>query len=297
MTFTPQIITLRYAQSTQPYRLYLSTLIAVFWLGSIAQAEPVQRLVSTDAAVTELVFALQADSRLIAVDVTSQLPQGYRPLENIGYHRNLSAEGLLSLSPTYVIGSEHMGPAGVLDALKAANIPLLQLASATSTQQLESNIKAVALALGAQQKGQQLVTQLHTKLRHLETRPLNQKRVAVLLSMEPTKLRLAGTGTAAHSFIELLGAVNVADFSNYRTVSAESLMAMQTDVIVVIGRQYDNATQDLLAANPILKHSPAFQQGHIIAIDGGALVAGLSVAAVEEAMRISNQIHGSAIKP
>ena len=75
------------------------------------------RLISTDAFVTELLFSLNADQYLVGVDVTSKLPPGYRPLANIGYHRTLSAEAILNLRPTQVIGSEFIGPQEVLLSL------------------------------------------------------------------------------------------------------------------------------------------------------------------------------------
>ncbi len=98
-------------------------------------AEQPMRVISTDAGITELMFALGLDKQLVAVDVTSQLPPDYPKLANIGYHRTLSAEGLLSLNPTIVIGSEHTGPENVLMALKQAKVQFVSLNSAKTSQQ------------------------------------------------------------------------------------------------------------------------------------------------------------------
>ncbi|MGC9553273.1 hemin ABC transporter substrate-binding protein, partial [Vibrio metoecus] len=49
---------------------------------SVAQ----ERIVSAGSAVTELMLALGAEKQLVAVDVTSEVPDSLR-LPTIGYHR------------------------------------------------------------------------------------------------------------------------------------------------------------------------------------------------------------------
>ncbi|MDD1829549.1 ABC transporter substrate-binding protein, partial [Photobacterium sp. ZSDE20] len=77
----------------------------------VAMAKDVEqpRIISAGSAVTELVLALGAEEQLVGIDVTSRFPQSDN-LPKIGYHRNLSAEGLLALEPTTLIGSDEMGP-------------------------------------------------------------------------------------------------------------------------------------------------------------------------------------------
>jgi len=249
-----------------------------------------QRLISTDAGVTELIFALGFEDDLIAVDVTSKLPEGHPKLPNIGYHRTLSAEGLMSLNPSVVIGSEHIGPSSVVTALKQADVQFVQLSSAKNSEQLRDNIRSLSLALEQKEKGQALLESIDQKLATLDKVNLSGERVAFLLSMDDSKLRLAGEGTTGHSFIELMKASNVADFKNYRNISAESLFEMKPSVIIVAGSDVENAVQSLLAANPVLAHTPAVKNKRIVAVNGSALVAGLSVSAINEAIRLTQQL-------
>ncbi|MBU2964263.1 ABC transporter substrate-binding protein [Amphritea sp. 2_MG-2023] len=253
-------------------------------------AEQPMRVISTDAGVTELMFALGLDKQLIAVDVTSQLPPDYPKLANIGYHRTLSAEGLLSLNPTVVIGSEHTGPENVLMALKQANVKFVPLNSAKTGQQLEDNILQLSAALNQTDKGQALLASVNGKLAKIEQHHLAGERVAFLLAMDETKLRLAGRGTSGDAFIQLMKAENVAGFDNYRNISAESLLEMQPTIIIVAGRTADTAVPKLLAANAVLAHTPAGKQQRIVAVDGASLVVGLSVSAIDEAIRLTQQL-------
>ena len=95
------------------------------------------------------------------------------------------------------------------------------------------------------------------------------------------------------ALIKLLGAKNIADYGNYRNVSAESLLAMNPTVILVAGRLPDSAVEELLNAQNVLKYSAAVKSDNIKSIDGSSLVAGLSVTAIKEAIRLAQNIHPS----
>ncbi|MEH6357841.1 MAG: ABC transporter substrate-binding protein [Pseudomonadales bacterium] len=276
-------------------KLLLPILFSLSLLTASSHAEnsrpAAPRLISTDAFITELLFALDADQHLIAVDVTSKLPANYRPLANIGYHRTLSAEGILNLQPTQVIGSEHIGPPAVLSALNKANVEVLKLPSALSSEQLRSNIHTLAEVVDRKDNAEKLLALMDSQLNLLKQNTLANQRIAFLLSMDPSKLRLAGSNTSGDALIGLTQGSNVATFNNYRNVSAESLLALAPDIIVVAGRNADSAVNEVLAANPILKYTPAGKNSNIIAVDGSTLIAGLSPAAIDEALVLVKRIN------
>lgn len=256
-----------------------------------SSAQAAERLISTDGFVTDLIFALAADAQLVGVDVTSELPANYRPVANVGYHRTLSAEGLLTLRPTQVIGSEFMGPAAVVSALKKSQVTVTQLPMAHTPAQLKQNITTLAQRLARDPSS--ILARMDAELATLAALPLTDRRVAVLLTTDPQKLRLAGRGTSGDAFVQLLQAQNVATFTNYQSVSAESLLALQPQLIVVIGREPTQATSALLRQHAILKNTPAGAQGRIITVDGGALIAGLSPAAITRALAVAQRFHGT----
>jgi iron complex transport system substrate-binding protein len=262
-------------------------------MATTPEFEPKHRIISTDASVTNLLFEFDQQSSLIAVDVTSQLPKGFKALPNIGYHRNLSAEGLLSLKPSIVIGSELMGPDNVMKALTHSGIPFLQLPIAKTIDALKVNINLVAKKLNEKEKSKQLTQWIDEQADRLKNQSLKEERIAFLLSMDPSKLRLAGKGTNGDALITLLGAENISDFENYRNVSAESLLAMKPTVILVAGRSPSIAVEELLKAQTSLKYSEAVQTKKIKGVDGRSLVAGLSIAALKEALSISKYLNAS----
>ena len=83
-----------------------------------------QRIVCIGAAYNEMIYALGAQANLVGVDYSSTYPPEIKKLPTVGYHRALSAEGILSLRPTLIIDDNNIGPDNVVRQLQALRIPM-----------------------------------------------------------------------------------------------------------------------------------------------------------------------------
>ena len=84
------------------------------------------RIVSIGGAITEILYALGFEDRLAGVDSTSLYPAAaLRDKPNVGYMRQLSAEGVLGLNPSLVLAAQGAGPKETMDVLEAAKAPLV----------------------------------------------------------------------------------------------------------------------------------------------------------------------------
>jgi Periplasmic binding protein len=77
--------------------------IALFASMCAGAESAVQRIVSVGSELTEIVYALGAEARLVGVDTTSRWPAAAHALPKVGYMRTLSAEGIPVAGP-------HAGP-------------------------------------------------------------------------------------------------------------------------------------------------------------------------------------------
>src|SRR6476646_5655267 len=87
--------------------------------------------VSTDRVIVispiynEIIFALGAQDKVVGVDLSSTYPPEIKNVTTVGYHRALSAEGILSLHPTVILSDDNnIGPPQVVDQIKQLNIPI-----------------------------------------------------------------------------------------------------------------------------------------------------------------------------
>src|SRR3954464_3155161 len=86
--------------------------------------------VSTDRVIVispiynEIIWALGAQDKVVGVDLSSTYPPEIKNVQTVGYHRALSAEGILSLHPTAIVTDGNIGPPQVVEQIKQLNIPI-----------------------------------------------------------------------------------------------------------------------------------------------------------------------------
>src|SRR5690242_20877651 len=83
-----------------------------------------QRYVVISPIYNEIIWALGAQDEVVGVDLSTTYPPDVKNKQTVGYHRALSAEGILSLHPTAVIHDNNIGPPQVVQQLQQLNIPM-----------------------------------------------------------------------------------------------------------------------------------------------------------------------------
>ncbi|NRF23622.1 hemin ABC transporter substrate-binding protein [Vibrio coralliilyticus] len=268
--------------------------IAALSLSAVAAtAMANERIISAGSAVTELILALEQQNQLVAVDVTSELPQDLE-LPKIGYHRRLSSEGLMALNPTRLIGSDEMGPETSLSQLKAAGVEVDIVNTLPTPEGLLERIDEIAALTDSQKNAEALKAEVNQQISSLEknkAQTKEAKKVLFLLIHEGRPANVAGASTTPNAIIELAGGINPAasKLDSYKPLSTEAMVEMQPDVILVSGRSYEKmgGADAILAKMPLLAATPAGQSKNIITVDGHALVGGLGLKSLSEAERLS----------
>lgn len=266
----------------------LHRLLLLFPLLTTSALQGAERIVSIGPATTELLQALGAETEIVATDVSSQ----GLTVPRVGYHRALAAEGILSMAPTRVIGSDEMGPPSTLEQLSRAGVKVEVLATAPTLENLRLRIDTLASLLGAEARGKELKARIADEVDALarQTKRQHPPRVALLLLHKGQPLSLAGGDTTADALIALAGGENLGKGSSgYKPLSAEALIQMQPDLVLVSARDWqayrDPAT--VLAEVPALASTPAGQHGRLHAVDGHALQGGLSLSSLAQARHIA----------
>lgn len=222
------------------------------------------RLVSVGGDITEIVYALGEESRLIARDTTSIYPEAALKLPNVGYMRALSPEGILAMNPTAIIAVEGSGPQEALAVLKNASVPFETVPSAFTRDGIIAKIDRVGTLLGVPDKAKALeekvAADLDAAIADAEKRPeAERKRVLFILSAQNGRIMASGTGTAADGIVKLAGAINaVGAFPGYKPLTDEAIIEAKPDIILMMNRGDGAGTknEDLLA-QPAIALTPA----------------------------------------
>lgn len=257
------------------WRLVLMGLIGAFGLAGLlslssrAQAEPAAqaRIVAADGAVTEILYALEAQDRLVGVDSTSRYPQAALQLPNIGYRRTLTAEGVLSLRPRSLIGTQEAGPQQTLDRLRQAGVAVHLLPALEQPEDLIDRVRQVALLVDARETLPALERELSLALEQVRHRAAlaGSYKVLFLLAAGPRGVMVAGKNTQAHQLLDWLGLDNVAKSTpGYKPLNREALLMLKPQAIVVAETEPGAFREDDW---PGLMLTEAGRQGRILKAD------------------------------
>ncbi len=231
------------------------------------------RLVTLGGPVTEVVFALGLGERIAGVDASSTHPVAATRLPQVGYQRTLAAEGVLSLRPSAILATSEAGPPAAIAQLKSSGVPLLIFAGEPTPEAAQARIRAIARALGREQKGEALVRAMQQDLeaaRRAARRSAGRApRVLFLYARGGNTLMVAGRDNAADTMIRLAGATNaVTGYEGYKPLTAEAAVAAAPEVILVPGAGLASVggVEGLLQL-PGLALTPAGQARRVVAMD------------------------------
>lgn len=235
----------------------------------------IERIVSLNGDVTEIIFALGMGDHVVGVDSSATFPpERTKMLPNIGYQRRLSAEGILALNPTLVIGDEAAGPPETLAQIRTAGVPVAITADPPTLDASVQKIRFVAQALGIPQRGERLAAQVEAEIAHardLASRITNPPHVLFLYLRGTDVQQVAGRRTPVDVMITVAGGLNAgaeAGIVEFKPLSPEVVIAAQPDVILVLEKGLESVGGvDGLLAIPGLADTPAGKQRRIIAFD------------------------------
>ena len=242
-------------------------------LGNPVASDEESRIVSIGGAVTEIVYALGAKSTLVGCDITSEYPAAAADLPKIGYQRRFSSEGVLSLNPSLVIASHDAGPPTAIAQVQEAGVPVTVVSGEHSVEGVRARIREIAKAVRRESRGEELIAQVEHDLAQtrafLDGQPKNPKVIFIYARGQGTLL-VAGQETSANSMIQLAGGMNpITQYTGYKTLTAESVVAAAPDVIVMMSSGLESlGTVDDLVEAPGLSLTPAGKGRRVVAMDG-----------------------------
>lgn len=207
--------------------------------GDEVVVDDVSRIVVLNGDFTEVVFALGLGANIAAVDSSATYPREALALPKVGYQRTLSAEGILAMRPSVVIGSSSAGPAEVIEQVRSTGVPVVILDAVFTLDGVGKKIRGVAQALGVPERGEEIASGVEKEI--AEVRALaaqaEERPSAVFFYMRGLDtLLIGGAGDLSHELFEASGAVSGGAAAGVREpwvpLTSEALVAANPDCIV-----------------------------------------------------------------
>ncbi len=209
--------------------------------GNCERASDTSRIVTAGGSLTEIIYYLKANKNLVARDLTSNYPPEATALPSIGYLRNLSAEGLLSLRPTLILGESDAGPPNILDQLKNLTVDFRIFAETYDGESIIHKTTCVSKILGVDDETLEVnLRKLRSDIKELNNTTnfgLKKKKILLILMMRGTSPIIAGSNTAGDGFIKMTGNLNAFDdVEGWKPVGVENILSVDPDAIIVTTR-------------------------------------------------------------
>ncbi|MFK4823201.1 hemin ABC transporter substrate-binding protein [Paenochrobactrum sp. BZR 588] len=240
---------------------------------TVETLQDTSRLLAIGGSLTEIIYTLGEEGRLIGRDTTGTYPPEAKNLADVGYMRQLSPEGVLSINPSAILMLEGSGPPETIEVLEKASVPVVVVPDGMSHEGVLEKIRIVGKTLGVSDKAEALVAQVDADMQATEklvqkvTKP---KRVLFVLSMQGDRIQASGTGTAADNIIKMAGAINVIDsFAGYKQMTDEAVDKLAPDFILMMsgGGDHMARTAEVLK-HPAIISTPAAKTKSVVSMDG-----------------------------
>jgi iron complex transport system substrate-binding protein len=243
-----------------------------------------RRLVSLAPSLTEIVFLLGQEGKLVGVTRYCNYPPQAEALPRIGGVADPDIERIVAAAPDLVLCTTDGNPKEKVRAIEEMGIPCFA-ASPQDLSGITFAIERIGALLGVPDKARSEARALRARAARA-SRAADGRRPKVLFVLSTSPVIVAGKGTFLDELIRRTGAVNdaAAYAGRYPRLSTEDLLKAAPDLIFLAAMA---GVEKFSPEVTRWKEIPAFRDGEIVTLDGDLVTrpGPRMVAALEEVSR------------
>jgi len=196
-----------------------------------ANAQP-QRIISLGSFVTEGLFLLGVEDRIVGVTTYCNRPSRAKKKEKAGSIVDVNIEKVISLKPDLVIATP-LTSVKTQDKLKSLGIRVEALSQVDGFNAICSQFLTLGKLVGKAKRAQQLITAARGKVKKIESqvKGLSAKKVFVQVGTKP--LFTMNKKFFINDLIKRSGGINIAEQAGTGIYSREKVVKTDPDVIII----------------------------------------------------------------
>ena len=247
--------------------------------GVVVQVTDTSRIIVLNEAIAEIVVSLGLQNLIIGRDATTTLA-ALAEITEVSSGHDISAESVLSLRPTVVIGDTRTGPPEAIQQLRGAGVPVLLAPEVWSLSALPQRVSMIAQALGVPRAGRDLVAfsekAVADALQDVASYAAVPRVAFLYVRGTASVYLLGGSGSGADELLAAAGAIDVGAYnglSSFTPLTAEAIVQANPDVLLVMTRGLDSVGGiDGLLGLPGISSTRAAKSRAVIAVDDDLLL-------------------------
>jgi iron complex transport system substrate-binding protein len=227
-----------------------------------------RRIVSMAPSITEIVFALEQEHRLVGVTRYSDYPPEAAKLPKVGSYVRLDIERIVALNPDLCIATKDGNPKAVIERLASLKIPVYVVNPHNLDTILET-ILEIGTILDAGDKAATITNRMLSRIQRVNSRVaqvVHRPRVFFQIGISP--IVSAGTETFIHELIELAGGKNLAEGPiAYPRFSREQVLALEPEIFIITSMARQAVFEEVKAEWRQWPRIPAVRDERIFLVD------------------------------
>ena len=191
-----------------------------------------ERIVSLGPALTEQIYLLGAEDKLVGVTRYCQRPAQAQEKEKVGTVLEANLEKIAYLEPNLVLATGLTNPK-TIEKLKRLNINVVTFPQAKNFSQINEQFSALARLVGRQERAGEILSRAKRRIDVLERRVKHLAKKKVFAQVGANPLFAAGPDSFINDCIRLAGGINVVSGTRSGLYSREKVLQDNPDVIII----------------------------------------------------------------
>jgi iron complex transport system substrate-binding protein len=234
-----------------------------------------QRIVCVSKQINEFLYDIHAESVLVARDLTSIYPPQITKLPSVGYHRALSAEGIISMKPTMLLTDGNLGPEAVVSQVKQVGIPVVIMSPGNTPDSAQALMRRLGQQFHHETTADSVIAKWTADMNAVladtaKWASAPKPRVMIMHMGQIANNYLAlKRGSAGDQVVRWAGGVNAIDsVGGMLRLTPELIAKAAPDIIIATDVGFDRlGTADKFAAMPGVAETPAGKNKRIYRVD------------------------------
>lgn len=228
-----------------------------------------RRVVSLAPSLTEIVYAIGREDRLVGATQYSNEPPPARDLPRVGSYVKLDLEKIIALKPDLCLGIKDGNPLSVVQRIEALGIPVYVI-DPHDLAGIAEVVERLGALLGAKDRATAITSDMRSRIARINRLVAGTpERPGVFFQIDAAPIISAGLGTFIDELISLAGGRNLAVKAGvaYPRYNWEEIITLAPQVAIVASMAGGYSVEDLKGGWLRWPQIPAVRDGRVHVVE------------------------------
>lgn len=208
--------------------------ISIFGNNALQASQPQtnEKIVSLAPYITEDIYLLEAENKLIGRTTYCVYPPGAKKKTRVATAVEANVEKVLSLNPGLVLASDLINKQDIRK-MKDLGLKVVVFSYASSFQELCNQFLKIGRLVKKKKKAKQIIQKVRKRLKKIQNQIPEKNKPTVFLQIGSQPLKTAPRGSFLNDFIKFSGGNNIVNSSRKGNYSREQVLKNNPDYIFI----------------------------------------------------------------